>query len=310
MLKRAVEGVACRSEIGARQAHIAKSRAVRATANRLYVCHYTAVCRRLYRVVDEVHARNDLLLHIAVLLLDGKLYRALAVLLVECLCDMRENLLARFKHLKAVVADDVIKRSSLNATAHTDSVIKSLVATRLGGNIRARKKRVYLHSNEERVYHNVLCRAWVNVHSVYHEMHAAGVEVLVFKRALFATVNGVSEISAKSLNVKVIRAAADLLVGSKADKDPAVSDLARLKSLNERHYLGNACLVVSAEQSSSVGGDERSALELGQMREHLGREDSAAISELYLAAVVVFNYLRIDALAAEVGRGVHVRDKA
>ena len=310
MLKRAVEGVACRSEIWARQAHIAKSRAVCAAANRLYVCHYAAVCRRLYRVVDEVHTRNDLLLHIAVLLLDSKLYRALAVLLVESLCDVREDLLARLKHLKAVVADDVIKRSSLNAAAHTDSVIKSLVAARLSGNIRARKKRIYLHSNEKRVYHNVLSRAGVNVHAVYHEMHAAGVEVLIFKRALLATVNRVSEISAKSLNVKVVSAAADLLVGSKADKNSAVSDLARLKSLNERHYLGNACLVVSAEQSSSVGGDERSALEMRQMGEHLGREDSAALSEVYLAAVVVLNYLRIDVLAAEVGRGVHVRDKA
>ena len=94
-------------------------------------------------------------------------------------------------------------------------------------------------------------------------MHAAGVEVLVFKRALLATVNRVSKVSTKALYVKVVSATSDLLVGSKADKDPAVSYLAQLKSLNESHYLGNACLVVSAEQSSSVGGNERSTLELG-----------------------------------------------
>ena len=46
------------------------------------------------------------------------------------------------------------------------------------------------------------------------------------------------------------------------------------------------------------------------MGEHLGREDSAALSELYLAAVIVLNYLRLDTRAAEVGRGVHVRDKS
>ena len=80
--------------------------------------------------------------------------------------------------------------------------------------------------------------------------------------------------------------------------------------LDKRHYLGNSRLVVSSEKRASVGNDKRSACKTLKMGKHFGRKNSAAIPEAKLAAVVILNYNRINAVTREVGSCVKMSYKA
>ena len=74
--------------------------------------------------------------------------------------------------------------------------------------------------------------------------------------------------------------------------------------------LGDAGLVVRAEQRGAVGGDERHARQLFEAGEGVRAERMPAAGEEHVAAVVVLDDLGPHVLAGEVRRGVHMRDEA
>ena len=73
--------------------------------------------------------------------------------------------------------------------------------------------------------------------------------------------------------------------------------------------LGDAGLVVGAQQGGAVGGDQRFALQAGQMGEVFDAQHTAA-AQLHIVAVKVFDDAGVDVLAAEIGGGIHVGDQA
>ncbi len=84
-----------------------------------------------------------------------------------------------------------------------------------------------------------------------------GAEGLVLDLAEVGTVQGVGVVGAEGLDVEVLGAAADLLVGGEADADRAVQEIrVVLQPRHEGHDLGDAGLVVGAEQRRAVGVDE------------------------------------------------------
>jgi hypothetical protein len=104
----------------------------------------------------------------------------------------------------------------------------------------------------------------------------------------------------------------DFLVGGEQDLQGAVADLRVAGQDRHRiHDLGDAGLVVGAEQSGAVGGDDVVADLVAQRRivghaDHLrgvGRQGD-------VATLVVAHDLRLDVLAGHVRRGVHVGAKA
>ena len=81
--------------------------------------------------VDDVHIGLDLLLHVVVLVGEGDLEDALAVLLVHLGHAVGEELLALLKLLTVVVADDVGELALLAMALDGQEVVEALVA--LGG---------------------------------------------------------------------------------------------------------------------------------------------------------------------------------
>ena len=69
-------------------------------------------------VIDQVHARLDLLFHVAVLFFDDEGYGTFAVFLVEKLDDMSHQLLAAGEHGAVVVTDNVVKACRRHISAH------------------------------------------------------------------------------------------------------------------------------------------------------------------------------------------------
>ncbi len=112
----------------------------------------------------------------------------------------------------------------------------------------------------------VLGVAGVDVVALDEDDGGVGAEGLVLDLAEVRAVEGVGVVGAEGLDVEVLGAAADLLVGGEGDADRAVEELGVVLHPGHRgHDLGDAGLVVGAEQGGAVGVDERVADDLGQV---------------------------------------------
>ena len=99
-----------------------------------------------------------------------------------------------------------------------------------------------------------------------------GVEVLKLKVAEVAAVHGVCPLAAELLNIEVVRAHADFLVGIEAHAYVAVLHLVVVSQpAHGLHNLGYASLVVSPEQGVAVGHDDVFALVSQKLGEFLCR---------------------------------------
>ena len=134
-----------------------------------------------------------------------------------------------------------------------------------------------------------------------------GVEVFKFDLTERAAVHGVAVVTAELLHVETVDTVADLLVGREDDAHLAVLDVFLDHRFDRGHDLGDAGLVVRAEERRAVGDDELFAhMVFKAGAERLGEGDS--VVELQLAALVAHE-AGLDVFARSVGSGVHVRDE-
>ena len=90
---------------------------------------------------------------------------------------------------------------------------------------------------------------------------ARRVKALIAHIAEHTAVHRVGMIRAKAPDIKICHTVPDLLVGREPDADPAVPDLRVCQQmLRHRHDLGDAGLVVTAEQRIAVRHDQALAL--------------------------------------------------
>ena len=299
--------VAAGGEVGAGQTRPGKVRAVRAAADG-HAHGYDAVCAEgILRALDEVEVRQDLFLHVVVAVGDGDLGGAVAVDLVDLIGAGSEKFLLFFKLLAVVVADDVAQRGLCHAALHVREMEEALVALGLLGYFILGQQRVEVHRHGRGVDHHVLGAAGVDAHAVHRQDGGGGVEVFIFDLAEGAAIRGVAVVAAKLLHVEPVRAVADLLVGREDDAHLAVAEVLFEDRLHRGHDLGDARLIVRAEQRRAVGHDQLIAHVVFKAGTERFGEGNVVV-ELELAALVAHE-AGLDVLARGVGRGIHVRDE-
>ena len=122
-------------------------------------------------------------------------------------------------------------------------------------------------------------------------------------------VHRIGEVGAELFQVGLIDAAADFFVGREQDLDGAVPDI---WILNQEprciHDLGEAGLVVGAQQRGAVGRDDVVADLVGERGMVGGADHLGGIGRQHdVAALVIFHELRLDVGAGAIRRRVHVR---
>ncbi len=136
-------------------------------------------------------------------------------------------------------------------------------------------------------------------------------ERLVLDLAHDRPVDGVGEVGAEVLEVEVIGAVADLLVDREGDPRTGPRHLGmREEPRDGGHDLGDAGLVVGAEERRPVRRDDVVADPLGEERARRRREHLRVPGQHDLAAVVVLPDLRVDACRRRVRARVDVGDEA
>ena len=134
------------------------------------------------------------------------------------------------------------------------------------------------------------------------------IKVFIFHASLLTAVYSIAEIGSKAGNVKVIGSFADFLVRRKGDADFSVGKGVGDETLYHGHDLGDARLVVGAQQRRAVRRDERLSFECRQVRK-VGYAEGDPISQGQITAVVILGDDRIDRIAGKLRGGVHVGDK-
>ena len=141
---------------------------------------------------------------------------------------------------------------------------------------------------------------------------AVGRKGLVLDMARAFAVHGVGELGAELFQVRLVDAAADLFIRREQDFDRAVLDLGVVdQKLRGIHDLGEARLVVGAQQSGAVGRDDVVTDLVRERRVLGGADDLRGIGRQHdVAAAIILHDLRLDVLAGAIGRGVHMRAEA
>ena len=164
----------------------------------------------------------------------------------------------------------------------------------------------------DRVLHLALGKTWMGRDALDGDDGAVGRKRLVLDIPGGFAVHRIGEIGAEFFQVDLVDAAADLFVGGEQDLDGAVLDLRIVdQELRRIHDLGEAGLVVGAEQRGAVDGDDVVADLVGQRRMFGGADHLGRIGRQHdVAAAIIFDDLRLDVLAGAVGRSVHMRAEA
>ncbi|CVG41194.1 Uncharacterised protein [Serratia marcescens] len=223
--------------------------------------------------------------------------------------DVHHLALARFKPLALEVAQDIVHFGALYAALDAAEVVKTLIA--FGGLRRfvRRQRLMNAGGQRQRVDHHALGAAGVHAVAEDFDRHRGGVEVLALQLADPAAVHGISPFGIEGRHVEQLRPLAYLLVRGEGYADVAMRDFARAQAHHGGEDLGDAGLVVGAQQRFAVGGDQGLPQHLVQDREHHRRQHFIADAERDVASAIVLDDLRIDVFAAEIRRGIQMGDK-
>ena len=235
---------------------------------------------------------------------------ALAIPVVEEGSGLLHGFAPGSQLVAVVIPKDVGAVALLGAAVQLVHVVEALVPLGKLGALVGRQQAVKLHGDGQAVLHLILGRAGVDGVALDGHFGLVGVEVLVLDGTGRAAIQGVANLGAEALYIKLERAAADLLIGGEAQADVAVGDLALEQDLGCFQDLGDAGLIVRTQQGGAVGGHQGVTLVAQQHREILGRENVAAASQQYISAVVVFDNLGLDTDTVEFRGSIHVGDEA
>ena len=135
-------------------------------------------------------------------------------------------------------------------------------------------------------------------------------ERLVVQLARGRAVERVRRLGPEALDVEVVGARAELLVGVEADAQRPVRKLGMRDQVRDRrHDLGDARLVVGAEQRRAVARDQIVPDVIRQLREFSTGDHLPLVAGEHDLAALVADALRLDVRAGDVGRRVDVREE-
>ena len=256
--------------------------------------------------VDDVHLGVNLLLHVVVLVAQLAADRSLAVALIHLHDGVLYQALALLEAVAVVVADDVRQRGVLHVRLQARQVEESLVALSGLRRLVLGQQSHELGCQQAGVHHLALGIARMHADTFNINLGRGGIEVLELQLAHVATVHGVGPLATEALHVEMVGTHAYLLVGVEGYAYVAVGNLLVLLQIDHGlHNLGYAGLVVSTQQRRAVGHDEVFAHVVQQLGKLAWRRDNA-LGEQNVLAVVLLDYLCLDAGTRAVGRRVVV----
>ncbi len=308
-----MECVLAGEDVRAGQSHERQARTVGAAADAGSHRCEPGTLNCLHGVGGDFRMAVQHLFHVAVLLFDFQSIGRSWKISHDLLHDRLEQVFLLLEAGFGEVAHDQAQLRAVQPAFEPGDVQEALAV--LGGLRRAGVLRQPLddaRGDLDRVLHPALGEAGMGADALDGDDSSIRREGLVLQVAGALAVDGVGEIRRELFQVDLVDAAADFLVRREQDLDGAVLDLRMLDQETRRiHDLGDAGLVVGAQQRGAVGGDDVVADLVAQRRVLVDADDLGRVRRQHdVAALIVRHDLRLDVLAGAVGGRIHVRAEA
>ena len=291
-----MELVAAGEDVRGQQSARAEHGAVGTAANRLAPGLDPRAPRRLVRRLGHRGSGIEELFHVVIALLDGDRHLCARLFGSQVVRQPAQELHVFFELLRVEVPDDEAQLRLRRRAGDLDRVNESFASF-------GRFRRALVPGqafddpgNElDRVHELLLRCARMHAVALDADAHVGGREVLVVDPADLRAVERVGKVRAERFDVEVVDASPDLLVDREADANRRVLDLRMCRQIGDgAHDLGDAGLVVGAEERRAVGGDDVVADPFGEDRVVGCAQHLARIARQHeVAAVVVPHHLRL-----------------
>ena len=294
---------AASAKVGAGQPHKAQPRAVCTAADGHAARLQAVLADGCLRALDHIHMLLYHLAHVAVGIAQRQLHRARAVAGIQEIRHKLHSTLLLFQLGCVMIAQDIARLGIFLIAMDGGQVVEALVALGIFRLFLHRQHGVKLHGDACGVLHAVLGGAGMDVAPMHRHLGRCGVEVFIFQLVDFAAIHSIGKVRAEGGHVKQIRAAADFLIGRKADADFAMADAAVLQHvLAQRHDFGHASLIVRPQHSGAVGDDQVLAAALRKLRKVLFAQHNALFGVQADIAALILHHAGMKIAA---GRRVH-----
>ena len=249
--------IAAGGKVGAGQTAERQLRAVGAAANRQHLGLNAAGKVGFLGNINKLGIVTNDLGHISILLLNLDRH----TLLTQTLVEHRGGGINKVEFLLelggVMVADDIARCGVIDGRRYTLKVIKALVAFRILRALHVGEQRVEVAEQIACVDHTTLSVAGVDGLALKADGRLGGVKALPLQLADGAAVDRVGVLAAKGIDIQQLGSVADLLVRAEANAECGMGQRRVLSDTRDkRHDLGDACLVVCAQQRGAVAADQ------------------------------------------------------
>lgn len=309
----AVVAVAARRKVGTGQAAERQLCTVGAAANRQHLGLNIAGKEGFLGDIDQLWVVADDLGHVTVLVLDLDRYALLAQTLVEQRGGSIHQLELLLELGGIVITDDIARRGMVDRGRNALEVIEALVVLGVFRALRIREQRVKVAEQIARVDHAALGVTGMDGLALKVNGCLGGVKALPLQLANGTAVDRVGVLAAKGLDVQQLGAVTDLFVWAKTNAECGVGQRGVLSDTRDkRHDLGDAGLVVGAQQRGAVTADQvltHKVVQGGKLGGAHGHGLAVNGTADQVAAFVVYNVWLHAGARRNLG-GVEVRDQA
>ena len=274
----AMEILATREDVRSWQPHEREAAAIGSATDGGDLALDTAIRHGLTGEINDMHHGLNLLAHVIVLVADCQGNRALAILRIEFINEMRQLLLAILKAVAAEVTYDVLQGRLLHRAVHMSQVEETVVALSVLGSLEARQIADELARHAHRVTHFVVGRARVNISAREDDCGLGRIERLILQLANSSAINGVGKLSTEALDIEMVSTLANLLIRSEAYADFAMLALGvSHEILHCGKYGCDTRFVISPEERGAIGDNNILPYIIEELRKLNGREGYAKL---------------------------------
>ncbi len=173
----------------------------------------------------------------------------------QTLRQIHQQLFALFEIITVKITHDIVQLRLLNAAFHLMQMEKALIARGVLRRFARWQLAVKTHCQIQCVDHHAFCRAGMHIVTFDHHRGGGSIEVFKFKLANAAAIHGVGPVGAKTFDIKMRGAAADLFVRRKGDANGTVWTIAGRQLRHGGHDFSDTRFIISAQQRFTVGGN-------------------------------------------------------
>ena len=155
-----------------------------------------------------------------------------------------------------MISDNIIKFRFTDFPLHADQMIKSLIVFGSSRCLHRWQAVVDLYRNQTGIDHRIFSFTRMNIKSPDFKFCFAGIKILVLNLPFTVTIQSISILCAKLIQIEMFRSHSNFLIRSKCYTNHAMRPIFCLDSFNHSQNLCNSCFVICSQNRCSIRSEQ------------------------------------------------------